>query len=94
MYYNKNDKVKIVIDIIKKLKEFPTKNNSTIDLYNKEYTYVQKFKDITMKWINNEHSEYEGSIYFEELNKYFEYKFPAKSNIEPLFVLRQNKFFK
>ena len=94
MYYTKEEKVEIIIDIIKKLKKFPTKNQSTIDLYNKEYSYVEKFKTISMDWIKNEKSEYKGSIYFEELNKYFEYNFPSKSNIEPLFVLRQNKFFK
>ena len=47
-----------------------------------------------MNWVNTEHSEFEGSIYFEELNKYFEYNFPSKKNTEPLFVLRNNKFFK
>ena len=94
MYYTKEEKVKIIVDIIKKLKKFPTKNQSTIDLYNKEYSYVEKFKTISMEWINNENSEFKGSIYFEELNKYFEYNFPSKNNIEPLFVLRHNKFFK
>ena len=94
MYYTKEEKVKIIVDIIKKLKKFPTKNQSTIDLYNKEYSYVEKFKTISMEWINNENTEFKGSIYFEELNKYFEYKFPSKNNIEPLFVLRHNKFFK
>ena len=94
MYYTKEEKVKIIVDIIKKLKKFPTKNQSTIDLYNKEYSYVGKLKTISMEWINNENSEFKGSIYFEELNKYFEYNFPSKNNIEPLFVLRHNKFFK
>lgn len=94
MYYSKEEKVKIIVDIIKKLKTFPTKNGSTIDLYNKQYNFVEKFKTISMNWVNTEHSEFEGSIYFEELNKYFEYNFPAKINIEPLFVLRNNKLFK
>ena len=94
MYYTKEEKVKIIVDIIKKLKKFPTKNQSTIELYNKEYSYVGKLKTISMEWINNENSEFKGSIYFEELNKYFEYNFPSKNNIEPLFVLRHNKFFK
>ena len=94
MYYSKEEKVKIIVDIIKKLKTFPTKNGSTIDLYNKEYKYVEKFKTISMNWVNTEHSEFEGSIYFEELNKYFEYNFPSKKKNEPLFVLRNNKFFK
>ena len=54
MYYTKEEKVEIIIDIIKKLKKFPTKNQSTIDLYNKEYSYVEKFKTISMDWIKNE----------------------------------------
>jgi|TARA_B100001093_G_scaffold519943_2_gene611598 hypothetical protein len=94
MYYSKEEKVKIIVDIIKKLKTFPTKNGSTIDLYNKQYNFVEKFKTISMNWVNTEHSEFEGSIYFEELNKYFEYNFPSEKKTEPLFVLRNNKFFK
>lgn len=93
MHYTKDEKVKIVVNIIKKLKSFPAKNGSTIDLYNKEYSYVEKLKDITMKWINEANNSAKGMLYFEELNKYFEYNFPDNNKIEPLFVLRKNTFF-
>lgn len=94
IYLTKSDKVKVIVDIAKKLKNFPAKSGGTINLYADCYPFVERFKSISMKWINKEHSEFEGSLYFEEINKYFEYKFPAKKNIEPLFVLRHNKFFK
>tara|TARA_Y100000992_G_C20980788_1_gene357216 strand:- start:167 stop:451 length:285 start_codon:yes stop_codon:yes gene_type:complete len=94
MYYSKEEKVSAVVDIVKKLKAFPAKTGGTIDLYNKEYPYVAKFKEITMKWINEDKSEFKGFIYFEEINKYFEYKFPSKKQEEPEFVLRMNMFFK
>ena len=89
-FYTKEEKVAIVIDIIKKLVNFPSKNGDTVNLYNSNYLYVERFKKITNDWINNEKS-YEGTILFEELNKYFEYNFPEKKNKEPLFVLRMNK---
>lgn len=88
MFYNKEEKVAIVVDIVKKLKTFPQKHGGTIDLYNNQYSFVEKFKAITMDWIKTDQSEFKGSLYFEEINKYFEYKFPKKKSDEPLFVLR------
>ena len=94
MNYTREEKVKIIVDIAKNLKNFPAKNGGTVNLYNNEYTFLEKFKSITMQWIQTDNSEYEGFLYFEEINKYFEYKFPSKKNKEPLFVLRHNHFFK
>ena len=86
--YEKDEKIKIIVDISKKLKMFPSKNGSFIDLYNDNYSFVEKFKKISIDWINNEHSFYKGALHFEEINKYFEYNFPKYKNKEPLFVLR------
>jgi len=94
MNYTREEKVKIIVDIAKNLKNFPAKNGSSVNLYNNQYTFIEKFKSVTMKWIQTDNSEYEGFLYFEEINKYFEYKFPRSKNKEPLFVLRHNHFFK
>jgi len=94
MYYSKEEKIAAVVNIVKKLKSFPAKSGGTIDLYNEEYSYVTEFKDITMKWINRDNSEFKGFIYFQEINKYFEYNFPSKKEEEPEFLLRMNMFFK
>ena len=37
-YYTQADKIKMVIDIVNKLKNFPTVNGGTIDLYNDQYS--------------------------------------------------------
>ena len=49
MSYSKSDKVKIIVDITKQLKLFPSANGGTIDIYNDEYTYIDEFKKITNK---------------------------------------------
>lgn len=88
MEYSKNEKLTIVIDIIVKLQNFPTKNGSTTNFYNKDYTFYDEFKLITDKWIKTPKTSFQGKLYFGEINKYFEYYFPDTKNKEPLFVLR------
>ena len=90
MSYSKSDKVKIIVDITKQLKLFPSANGGTIDIYNDEYTYIDEFKKITNKWINEDDLDLRGFIHFEEINKYFEYHFPKSKNNQPLFVLRKD----
>ena len=90
MYYLKKDKVKIVVDIVRKLKTFPSKSGNTIDLYQDCYPFKERFKNITNRWINEPNSKFQGTIYFEELGKYFEYDFPDNQNKQPLFVLRHS----
>jgi len=94
MNYTREEKVNIIVDIAKNLKNFPAKNGSSVNLYNDQYSFVEKFKSISMEWIKIDNSEYKGFLYFEEINKYFEYNFPRCKNEKPLFVLRHNHFFK
>lgn len=89
MYYCKKDKVKIILDIIYKLKNFPSCTCDTINLYNDQYLFYSKFKEITNKWINEHYSSFKGSIPFEELGTHFEYFFPCKKQEDVLFVLRK-----
>ena len=90
MDYSRDEKVIIVVDISKKLKNFPGKHG-TINLYNDQYLFFEKFKEITNTWINTENHSSSGTIQFDEIGKYFEYKFPCNKSEEPLFVLRHNK---
>ena len=94
MKYSKDDKVRFIVDIVKRLKTFPAVNGGTIDIYNDEWSYVGEFKKITKRWINEEDVQFNGFLHFEEINKYFEYNFPISDDIEPLFVLRTNMTFK
>ena len=89
--YSKEEKVKIIVDIAKKLKAFPSRGGGTINLYNDQYLFIEEFKKITNKWINEEGSEFSGFMHFHEISKDFEYMFPSSKNTIPLFVLRTNK---
>jgi len=51
-YYTQAEKIKMVIDIVNKLKNFPTVNGGTIDLYNDQYSYVEKWKEISQTYIH------------------------------------------
>tara|TARA_B100001093_G_C26461508_1_gene856641 strand:- start:364 stop:651 length:288 start_codon:yes stop_codon:yes gene_type:complete len=89
--YSQVEKISIIVDITKKLMNFPSSQGGNINLLNKNYLYVNRFKEITRKWINTEHSEFHGVIRFEEISKHFEYDFPCCKDKEPLFVLRHKQ---
>lgn len=87
MNYSREEKVAVIVDICKKLQNFPGKNGS-VNFYNNNYTFLKEFKEITNRWINEENSSFKGTLMFKEINKPFEYEFPDNKNIKPLFVLR------
>jgi len=94
----KEERVSIVIDLIKKLKYFKRAdfftsndiNNAYINLYNLEYDAIKELKKSFDEYINNEYSV-SGKIMFYEINKIIDYNLPIKKSINPLFVLRQVK---
>ena len=85
--YTEIERLNIVLDIVKKLKNFTLKNNEIINLYNLNYSFIQEFKEITNNYIKTGES-YKGSLYFEEIGKNIEYNFPQKNYKKPLFVIR------
>ena len=89
--YSKGEKVKIIVDITKKLKSFPSKEGGTMNLYSEQYLFIEDFKRITRQWIEEEGSEFKGFMRFHEISKEFEYLFPSTKQEEPLFVLRHDK---
>tara|TARA_B110000444_G_scaffold239082_1_gene253212 strand:+ start:296 stop:589 length:294 start_codon:yes stop_codon:yes gene_type:complete len=94
-YNNKLDRLKIVLNIISKLKNYETKDGTIINLYNENLcSFITKFKEITKKYIKQQDDniqEYKGILLFEEINKEIKYLLPAKKSIEPLFVIKANK---
>ena len=42
MNYTREEKVKIIVDIAKNLKSFPAKNGGSVNLYNDEYTEINR----------------------------------------------------
>jgi hypothetical protein len=92
MYYIKIERLEIVLDIVKKLKNYKCRNNTTIDLYNEHLcSFVAEFKEICNKYVKQDDSkleDYKGSLDFQEINKKIEYFLPCKKNKAPLFVIR------
>lgn len=91
-YNNKSERLSIVLDIVKKLKNYKLKNGSTLNLYNPELcSFVNEFKKITNEYIKQDDDyvvDYKGTLLFEEINKNIEYILPAKKSDNPLFVIR------
>ena len=92
-YYTQKERLQIVLDIINNLKNYKTKNNTIINLYNEELcSFIKEFKFITNQYIKQDDNkpikEFKGKMLFEEINKEIEYIFPAKNNKKPLFVIR------
>jgi hypothetical protein len=84
--YNKEERLKIVIDIINKLKNF-NMGDEIINLYNSNYSFIAEFKVITNRYIKEGNIE-KGFLEFEEIGKKIEYNFPQKNYKKPLFVIR------
>ena len=89
MYYTKTERLEIVLDIVKNLKNYKCRNNTTIDLYNEHlYSFVAEFKEICNNYIKQDIKDYKGTLDFEEINKKIEYFLPSKKNKALLFVIR------
>lgn len=89
--YTKMERLKIILDITTKLKNFPMSSGTgTWDLYNLESYTMHEFKKIFKNYItqNEPLQSYEGSIHFDEINRTIEYILPVKKSIDPVFVLR------
>jgi hypothetical protein len=93
-YYTKIEKLNIILDIAKKLKNFKGKNNQIVDLYKDEISFIEDFKNISNEYIkytpldNNDIKEFKGSFDFIEIGKRIDYIFPILKKEEPLFVIR------
>jgi len=88
LLYSQSDKVKIIIDIANQLKNFPTVNESTINLFMEQYTYYDEWKQISNKYIKTD-VVMKGTILFEEIGKKIEYYLPIVKGEDPLFVMRK-----
>lgn len=84
--YTKIERLKIVLDIMNKLKTFNL-NNEIIDLYNSNYSFMNELKNITNKYICDG-IQISGFIEFVEIGKKIEYNFPQKNYKKSLFVIR------
>lgn len=92
-FRNTQERLQVVLDIAIKLRNFPSADGTRIvDLYNESYPAIVQLKKAFNDYIRNESRDsLSGKIRFPEIHKTIEYILPAKSHIEPLFVLRATK---
>ena len=91
-YRSQIDRINVVLDIVKQLKNYPTQNMGPVDLYKDEYVYVQKLKKIFSDYIKqpqDDLKQFKGAVFFEEtVKRDAEYILPVLKSQEPLFVIR------
>jgi hypothetical protein len=91
-YRSQIDRINVVLDIVKQLKNYPTQNMGPVDLYKDEYVYVQKLKKIFTDYIKqpqDDLKQFKGVVFFEEtVKRDAEYILPVLKSQEPLFVIR------
>ena len=90
VYYTAEDKLKIVMDMVSKLRYYKNERGEPVNLMNEHFTFVSKLKAIMNKYVKEEKSEYKGFLEFEEIGKKLEYYFPASNKKDPTLVIRQN----
>lgn len=91
---NKSERLEIVIDIVKKLKKFPTSENTFIDIYNSEFPTITKLKQVFNEYINQDDNHpsliygLNGKLLFPEINKRIVYVLPVKKDASSTFILQ------
>ena len=87
--YSQQEKVKICMDIIFKLKNFKNPQNIPVDLFNENYTFVKTIKTIFNDYIRGD-TYFKGTVEFEEIGKQINYHLPLTKNHKPLFFIKIN----
>lgn len=95
MLNSKMERLEIVLEIINKLKNFKSKNNTIINLYDENLcSFIKELKEIFKEYINQDDKsvdnikDFKGNLNFEEIDKKIEYFLPCKKNKKSLFVIR------
>ena len=85
-FYTEKEKVEICVDISKKLKFFENKNG-TINLFDENYTFIPKLKQIFKDYIKGT-SDFKGTLEFVEINKEIKYYFPVSKKKKATFMIK------
>lgn len=95
-YKSKEERLQIILDIVRKLKNFPTTTGTKIDLYNCDFPAMAQLKIIFNRYINQDDSDLKslvsesGKIPFPEINRKIQYILPVKKDASPTFILKAN----
>jgi hypothetical protein len=90
-FRTRQERLHIVLDIAKKLRNYELKNGSTMDLYNDQYSFIPELKNIFNEYVKQDDElplDFSGLLRFEEIGKDIEYVLPSTKNKLPLFVIR------
>lgn len=91
-YLKIEDRINVVLNIVRQLKNYPTQNMGPVDLYKDEYAYVQKLKKVFSDYIKQPEDnlkQFKGVVFLEEtVKRDAEYILPVLKSQEPLFVIR------
>ena len=86
-FYTYTEKIEICVDIAKKLKFFENDKGISVDLFNENYTFIPKLKQIFSEYIKNTR-DYSGVLEFEEIGKQIKYHFPVSKKKKATFVIK------
>ena len=85
MLNSKMERLEIVLEIINKLKNFKSKNNTIINLYDENLcSFIKELKEIFKEYINQDDKnvdnikDFKGNLNFEEIDKKIDYFLPCK----------------
>jgi hypothetical protein len=90
--YIKKERLMVIMDIINKLRNFVGESGETVNLYNEEYSAVKQLKIDFDAYLNQDDETsitIENSVKFEELNRKIQYRLPAFSPHEPMFIMKK-----
>jgi hypothetical protein len=93
-FRSREERLEIVLDIAKKLRNYTLVNGNTMDLYQDTYSFISELKNIFNDFVKQDDMlplDYSGILRFEEICKDIEYVLPATYSKEPLFVIRMEK---
>ncbi len=97
-FYSKMERLQIVLEIVKGLRNFKCKDNSIINLYDDGLCdFIPQIKTVFAAYITQTQTQaqdipidYKGMIFFTEINKNIEYLLPSTKPTTSLFVIRGN----
>lgn len=86
-FYTEKEKIEICVDIAKQLKFYKNTQGVVVNLFNENYTFIPKLKNIFAKYIKDT-KDYLGVLEFEEIGKQIKYDFPISKRRKATFVIK------
>ena len=87
IYWNRQEKVEMCLDIAKKLRNFQNEQGTPVDLFQDHHSFVPKLKKIFADFIDDT-KDYSGVLEFEEIDKQIKYHFPISKKKKATFVIK------